>query len=252
MNFLLIIPFIYFYTTRLNRGSVIFHALFEWVAAGWIVFWMGRSNLQSDLYQMLLSYFAFISIYELGYIANDLYSANKELDGRRRGPQGVSTGWVSLWVTARLVAFALCTSFLDLWLHFEWWCFFASLAVVFALHNWLDDREFKISTFTWLAWLRFMAPVMFIIDDSQRMGIGLAVALGYSAFRLLGYMDSKGLLNMPGRRRPQFRQFFFVMLMIGGAALWPYPEAFGFVVLCSYWTIVAILGGFVMSRQRIA
>jgi hypothetical protein len=143
------------------------------------------------------------------------------------------------------------TALLNQWYQLDWWLFFLALAAVFTLHNWLDDREMKTSTFAWLAWFRFMAPVIFVVQDSQRMGIGLAAAMGYVAFRHLGYLDSKGLLKMPGRQRPKFRWFFFLMPLFGAVALWPYPEAYGYALLIVYWAVVSLLGTLLGSRIRL-
>lgn len=251
MNLLLLFPFTYFYTTRVREGSLAFHVLFEWLAALLAVVFVGANDLDADLLGALLSYWAFISLYELGYMVNDLHSAAKETDGRRRGPQDATPFWIGLWVSTRIAAFLVVTIVMEQWSNSGWWLFFVALAVVFALHNWLQDREMKVATFAWLAWFRFMAPVIFVVDDSQRMGVGLAAAMGYMAFRQLGYMDSKGLLRMPGRQRPGFRRFFFLMPIAGVAALAPYMEAQGFIVLSVYWGIVATVGTLLVRQNKV-
>lgn len=250
MNLLLLVPFTYFYTTRIREGSLAFHVLFEWVAAVFITAVVGANDFGTDLIGTVLSYWAFISLYELGYMVNDLYAADNETDGRKRGPREATVLWIGLWVITRTFTFLLIAIALGQWANPAWWLFFGALVVVFALHNWLQDRELKVATFAWLAWFRFMAPLVFIVDDSQRMGVGLAAAMGYMAFRQLGYMDSKGLLRMPGRQRATFRRFFFLMPFAGVAALLPYTEARGFIVLCSYWGVVAIFGTVVVRHRE--
>ena len=37
MNFVYLLPFTYFFNTRLRDGSVAFHAIFEWLAAAVLV-----------------------------------------------------------------------------------------------------------------------------------------------------------------------------------------------------------------------
>lgn len=248
MNYLLLFPFAYFYTTRIREGSLVFHVLFEWMAAALVVVLVGASILAVDMVGALLSYCAFISLYELGYMMNDLHASQKEAGGRRRGPQEASRLWIALWVLARISAFLVSTIAFDQWNNPGWWLFFAAIAAVFSLHNWLQDREMKVSTFAWLAWFRFMAPLVFVVEDSQRMGVGLAAAMGYMAFRQLGYMDSKGLLRMPGRQKPGFRRFFFLTPLAGAAALLPYAEAHGFIALCVYWGAVATAGTLVFEQ----
>lgn len=191
---------------------------------------------------MMMIYLAFISLYELGYMVNDLYSVQKEFDGRQRLPESPSFKWIVVWVLFRIIVFLGVTVILHQWDQTSWWLFFIALILILILHNLFQDREFKTLTFSWLAWFRFMAPVIFVVQDHQIMGVGLAVAVGYVAFRHLGYLDSKGLLKMPGRQRPKFRLFFFTIPMVGVIALWPYNEARGYILLAVYWAIVSILG----------
>ncbi|WP_290525574.1 hypothetical protein [Alcanivorax sp.] len=242
MNWFYLLPFNYFYLTRLRNGSILFHLLFEWLAAFWLVALLGAGTIGENLLSSIISYLAFISIYELGYIANDLHSAKREVDGRRRGPQDASIFWILLWVICRITVFFVCTILLEKLLDSDWWLFFVSLIFVFLMHNFLNDREAKTTTFAWLAWLRFMAPLIFVVRSDQVIGIGLAAAIGYVAYRQLGYMDSKNLLLMPGRKRTGFRLFFFLMPLVGVAVLWSYTNAQGYFLLTSYWAAVAAAG----------
>jgi hypothetical protein len=242
MKYVFLLPFTYFYATRLSKGALAFHMVFEWMAAALLVVVFGTGGTVASMGQAVLCYLAFISLYEIGYLVNDLFASRKEAGGRKRGPQGAGGGWVAAWMVARLMAFIFATALLGKLATPEWWSFFLALCVVFALHNGLTDREFKAATFLWLAWFRFMAPVMFVVQEDQRLGIGLAAAMTYASFRLLGYLDSKGLLTMPGRQRPGFRLFFFLMPLAGGLALWPYDGAQGFMVLTVYFALAAVLG----------
>jgi len=242
MKFLYLLPFTYFLNTRLRGGSVSFHLIFEWLAAGLLAVSIGGSDVYTSLLLALGSYLAFISLYEIGYLVNDLFAANKEVGGRKRGPQGASIGWIMLWFGVRLLVFLLVTVLMGRLLSPEWWSFFAALMLVFALHNLLEDKEMKSATFQWLAWLRFMAPVVFVVEESLLMGVGLAAAVAYVSFRMFGYLDSKGLLQMPGRKRSSFRVCFFLMPLVGVMVLWPYESARGFVILSCYFALAASLG----------
>ena len=162
-----LLPFSYFWVTRLRNGSIGFHLLFEWLAAAVVVVALDPANAAEGLYIAVLSYLAFISLYEIGYIANDLFAARKEADGRLRGPQGTPLGWVAGWVLARLAVFALVSYVLHKAGDVMWWAFFGGLAVVFAMHNHLRDRELKAGTFLWLSWYRFMAPIMFAVSVAK-------------------------------------------------------------------------------------
>ena len=242
MKFFYLLPFAYFYDTRLRGGSMAFHVIFEWLAAAVLVLVVGAAGPKQALTAAGLSYLAFISLYEIGYLFNDLFASLKEAGGRPRGPQGAAGAWVTAWFITRLVVFVAATVLMGKLLAPDWWSFFAALCVVFAMHNWLRDRELKTATFLWLAWFRFMAPVIFVVQDTQRLGVGMAAGMAYVSFRLFGYLDSKELLHMPGRQRPRFRLFFFLMPLVGALALWPYEGAHGFLVLAAYYALAAGLG----------
>lgn len=245
-----LLPFTYFWATRLRKGSVGFHAVFEWLAAIVLVVTLAPTDRLNALTTAFLAYFAFISLYEIGYIANDLVVAPKEQGGRTRGPQGASAIWVAAWMLVRLLAFVLATIAISRAASAMWWLYFSALAVIFAFHNLLKDKELKSGTFLWLSWFRFMAPVIFVVPSTYVMGIGMACAMSYSAFRQFGYLDSKGLLHMPGRRRPLFRWTFFMWPLLPAAALAMIPEAKGLVILFCFYAVVATLG--VLSGWRTA
>lgn len=242
MNLVYLLPFSYFLDTRLRESRISFHLIFEWLAAALLVVVLGAAEPLQALVMAGLIYLAFISVYEIGYLVNDLYASPREAEGRKRGPQGTSLGWGVAWSGSRLLVFMLVTTWLDFLAVPAWWTFYLALSITFALHNLLQDKELKSATFLWLAWLRFMAPVIFVVEDAQRLGIGLAAAVSYVAFRLLGYLDSKGLLRMPGRQRISFRLFFFLMPLIGLLALWPYAGAEGFMLLTGYFAVAASAG----------
>ncbi|MFD2190050.1 hypothetical protein [Pistricoccus aurantiacus] len=247
MNFFYLMPFSYFFYTRLRGGSIAFHLIFEWLAAAILVLAIGISSPLKSLIMAGLSYLAFISLYEIGYLINDLYAANKEIGGRKRGPRNVSRQWIWSWFGSRLLVFLGITVLLGFYDSLGWWLFFLALCIVFALHNVLEDKELKAATFLWLAWFRFMAPVIFVVEDSQLFGVGMAAAMSYAGFRLFGYLDSKRLLSMPGRQRGQFRLFFFLMPLAGAVALWPYSSAQGFLILTIYFAVAATVGTMVDS-----
>ncbi len=246
MKVIYLLPFTYFYDTRLRHNSLAFHAIFEWLAAVVLVFAVGHAGHSQALIIAGLSYLAFISLYEIGYIVNDLFSSKREEGGRLRGPQGVSCVWVVAWFVTRLISFLLITIIGGKLLSPEWWSFFASLCVVFSVHNRLTDPEFKTITFLWLAWLRFMAPLIFVIHEAQLFGVGLAAAMTYVSFRLLGYLDGKGLLKMPSRKNSNFRLFFFMMPLIATLIMWYYEGARGFITLIFYYAVVSALGTFIV------
>ncbi len=237
-----LVPFSWFWSTRLRHGSIGFHAVFEWLAAVVLIVALATGAVGASLLAGVLGYLAFISLYEIGYIANDLVMAPREVGGRKRGPQGASAMWIALWMGSRALVFLAVTLFAGKAGSASWWGYFAALATVFAFHNGLGDKELKAGTFLWLSWFRFMAPVVFAVPSEYVLGIGLGCAMSYSAFRQFGYLDSKGLLNMPGRKSPRFRWVFFLWPLLGVFALATLPGAKGFVVLACYFAVAASFG----------
>lgn len=245
--FFYLLPFSYFFHTRLLGSSLAFHATFELGAALVVVALVRSGGFHESLATSGLNYLAFVCLYEVGYLVNDLISAKREEGGRRRGPQSVGSVWLSAWISGRLLFFVWLTWIMGRLTSLEWWSYFAALSFAFGIHNALRNSEFKTVTFLWLSWFRLMAPIIFVVEDSQRLGVGLAAAMGYSVFRSLGYMDSKGLLRMPGRKRSEYRLLFFVFPLVGALALWPYSEAEGFLALSAYFSLAAISGTIVRA-----
>lgn len=242
MHLPFLIPAYYFYRTRLSTSSIAFHVVFEWGAALVLILAFPAGAVGDALFGGLLAYLAFISVYELGYLMNDYYAFSRESDGRDRRVTGLQSPWITRMVAARLLVFTVIAVAWPGAGTLAWWSFFAALCSVFCLHNLLLDRELKMLTFTWLSWLRFMAPVIFVVQDDQLMGIGFGAAVGYVGFRSLAYLDSKDMLKMPGRKSAKFRGAYFLSLIAGILILWPYPDARGFVVLAAYYAAASVAG----------
>lgn len=249
-RFALLLPFHYSWVTRLREGTVAFHVLFEWLAAAVLVVALNGAGSPRALYAAVLAYLAFVCVYEIGYLTNDLIVAPREPDGRLRGPQGAAAGWIAAWMLARVLVFVLATAVAGHFGDLHWWGYFAALAVIFAGHNFLHDKELKAGTFLWLSWFRFMAPVAFAVPSMYVLGIGLGCAMTYSAFREMAYLDGKGMLKMPGRRRLRFRWLFFMWPLLPAAMLHATPGARGFVILACYYALVASLGTLAYALRR--
>lgn len=244
LKYLLFLPFSYFFITRLSRGSISFHLFFEWFAAFVLVVTLGDSGswvLNSS--RALICYLSFISLYEIGYIANDIYDVSKGEFSRRRLPSGANVTLVGFWVISRLSFFLLGTEILGAWQSMEWWSFFVTLSILFALHNTVIRRELKVISFVWLAWYRFMAPIIFVVAKDQVFGISFAVAIGYVIFRYLSYLDSKDALRLPERRSNHFRVIFFMFPLFSIGLLVQFPSSSGYIILTAYWSAISLIGG---------
>lgn len=242
MNGLRCLPGAYFASTRLRNGYLAFHVAFEWAPALLLAALFGRYAPLSSMGLALLAYLAFISVYEIGYIVNDRYSALRETDGRVRGSQTAGPLTIAAWIAIRLGCFLAATYAIGAWHSPAWWGFFLSLAAVFAFHNLVTDREIRTFSFVWLAWLRFMAPVFWIIEPTQLFGIGTGNALVYVIFRELAYLDSKALLAMPGRQRPNVRLTAFVLPVLALPAVCTQPSGRGLALLIVWFAAVALAG----------
>lgn len=242
-------PFWYFWDTRLRRGSLAFHMTFEWLSALIVAGLFGRGPLLSDLLQLPLAYLAFISIYEIGYICNDYFSARFEQGSRPRGADRYTTPQILAMITVRIVSFAIFSKLLGRSQDPQWGGFYLALSLVFGLHNLPLPVELKVITFTWLSVCRFAAPTLFLIRSSHVPALFLSTLVFYSGFRLLPYMDSKGILQMPGRRKPIFRLCYFLSVLPLAWYLKDHPGGDLFLCLNLYFVSLA-LAGLIWSRVR--
>jgi len=243
LKYVLFFPFIYFYKSRLSKGSIGFHLIFEWVAAIILVILLGESSSWlENLSRTLCHYFLFLSCYEIGYIINDSYDASRDPLARQRLPADGTLTWAWLWISSRVGFFFLGTLVLGAWQDIQWWAFYGALFVIFLFHNLVLYRELKVISFFWLAWYRFMAPIVFVIIDEQVFGIGFAAAMGYVIFRHMSYLDSKNVLFLPERRSIRFSLIFFLfpLASIGFVVKFPFSE--GYVILTSFWALASLIG----------
>ncbi len=242
-------PFWYFWDTRLRRGSLAFHLTFEWLSALLVVAFFGRGPLLGDLLQLPFAYLAFISIYEIGYICNDYFAARYEQGSRPRGADRYSNPQILAMIAIRIVAFAFFSKILGRLDDPQWGGFYLALSLVFGLHNLPLPVELKVITFTWLSVCRFAAPSLFLIRASHVPALFLSTLVFYSGFRLLPYMDSKGILLMPGRRKPAFRLCYFVSVLPLAWYLRAHPGGDLFLCLNLYFVSLG-WAGFLWSILR--
>lgn len=213
LNFLLAIPFLYFQKTRLNNlKSVLFHAYAEWALGVGILFLSGYS-VQSAFIKFLVGYLAFIALYEIGYITNDVHSVRHEAKPRKRLKEFNPTNTaVAVWIAIRIATFGLISYYLKVWNDPRWLVCYAILALMFFLHNYLRDKQLKTFTFMNLAFLRFIAPFFIFLTNAQISVWIPAILLHYVFYRTLTYMDSKDLLNMPDRESVSFKLCYYLLL----------------------------------------
>jgi hypothetical protein len=209
-----IIPVTYFYHSRIKGlRDIIFHGYYEWLPNILILIFLTNQNILQAGQSFILAYVAFISIYEIGYLANDVYSVQYEKNPRQRtGKYVFKKPDVAVFVAIRILLFLAITFYLDFNTNPVWWITYFILIVNFILHNTIKDKQLKIFTFINLATIRFFAPVFIFIKPDDALNLGPGILLNYVFYRTLTYMDSKGLLNLPSRKEPSFKLNFYILI----------------------------------------
>ncbi len=189
--FRFLFPATYFEATRVPSLELkIYNGLVEWLPAFAFALYFNDLRPQAVV-TVLLSYVAFISLYEIGYLTNDLFSERFEEEPRGRASRFKgSEAVVYALIVVRLVFFLSCTYLLgvaDSWL---WWGFHLSLLAVFALHNMLPG-EMRVATFFCLSAYRFLGPLIVALQPAVLAVLVPAVLLNHSLYRTTVYLRSK-------------------------------------------------------------
>jgi hypothetical protein len=170
----------------------------------WIVYRLSDLTLSASLQQFAAGYFAFISIYEIGYLANDAWDAARDPNGRRRLPFAVDAPFVLLFVGIRAAIWTAIGVGSGWIFDTTWLAGFACLAVVFGLHNFIPSGAIRSATFLQLAVLRIVLPALGAIGSANLVLAVLVSTFLYAYLRFLSYLDGKKLLIIPERRNPLF------------------------------------------------
>ena len=216
MSFLrFLLPYTYFYGSRVKQLKYnLYYLIIDWFVPFALLTYFTGFDWRGSLGHFVLAYLAFISIYEIGYLGNDVYSVRKEDKPRRRVKDFNPSDAVVLgWIGMRLLAFGAISWYLQVLTNPLWLAFYAVLAAFFYLHNALKDKELKVMTFINLAFVRYFAPVFIFLTPAQLMLLAAPVFLNYIFYRTLMYMDSKDLLHMPSRRDPAYKVNYYLLAM---------------------------------------
>ena len=184
-------PATYFEATRVRPTALkIYNGLVEWLPA--IVLALYFNDFRpAVIVTVLLSYVAFIALYEIGYLTNDLHSERFEEAPRGRASRlnGMTTAVYAL-IAVRIVFFILCTFLLGVSSSAIWWVFHGSLLAVFLLHNTFSS-EMRIATFFCLSAYRFFGPLVIVLPVGALLVLVPAVLLNLSLYRTTVYIRSK-------------------------------------------------------------
>lgn len=210
-----LLPFSYFRASRLTDGRTWISLLgFEWAPLVLVLLFLVEKSLMDIPASFALAYLAFIAIYEIGYLTNDVISIRFEDKPRRRLPNfDPHNAQLVVWILARIGAFTGITFLLEMQSDWRWWGFYGCLIVVFGLHNILKDYGLRVVTFVGLATARILAPVFPFLTTELLSELLLPLFLNYVLFRTLAYMESKGLLTIPDRATFRFRVGFYLSLL---------------------------------------
>lgn len=200
-----LIPFGYFLSTRLSSArDVAFLLATSWVPAIWLVVRLGAKSPVEAVSGFLLGYLAFIAIYEIGYLTNDLWDARRSQDGRARFDHAVGPAYVAVFVGIRLVCWVAVASFTAWASNPIWLAGFGALLIALAQHNLTQSPALRLASFLELAVLRFFLPILVLVPRGQLWIVMLVALLLYAYPRFLSYMDSKSLLRLEDGRGRAF------------------------------------------------
>ena len=205
LKIIAIIPFGYVIVSRVRKFQDVIHLVVtQFVPGVFLTYKLGNSSLALSGAGYFSGYIAFLSIYEVGYLANDAWDAKSKDGGRLRLPFTVDIMFLIPFFTIRLVTWYLLTVKWQPIGDLKWIVMSLTLAVVFALHNLVKNDSFRIATFVQLTILRFCMPIFFAIGVKSASQIMMLSSIVYLHFRSLAYLDSKKLLIMPVRKEKKF------------------------------------------------
>ena len=245
MKILLNIPFFYLFYSRIKEGraSIPFILTTEWIP--WIIvagFFSNYNFFDSFLY-LFSCYLAFISIYEIGYIVNDYYSIKFDENSllKQRAPINIKNNTINFWIFLRLILFILFSLFLPFARTQEWYIYYFILCIVFSFHNLNKNKDLKVISFFWLAFLRFLGPVIFLVKFDYVNSLCFVAATITVPYRLLSYLEGKELLVMKKRKSLFFRMLYFIMPSIFSLLIFRYNYSSLYVSLSIYFALIAFL-----------
>ncbi len=254
----ILLPFTYFATSRLKTKDWVFFLIYE-IFINLLVVYFTKVNFVQSLLIFLLSYLGFISIYEIGYIFNDLVSTKYETSPRKRlGDYDPGWGTIIVLVIIRIVFFGLITYYLsqthDMSL---WFVFFIALSVVFGCHNIISSNHLKILTFLQLAIFRITSPLILLFSTKILLVAMLSYAIGYAFYRTIIYMESKDILLFEDRKSYRFIIGFYIItipifsfIAVLGKSYIPLIIVFYYLMVWVGFHVVKFLTFFLPKKQK--
>jgi len=234
------LPATYFQASRLNRLSLVgYNGLVEWLPAIFLSVYFNPHGL-GIIPTVLISYGAFICIYEIGYITNDFYSERYETDPRgRKSLLSDDIKPVAALIVLRIGFFLLFTYAAGALTSVLWWVFHASLMATFILHNSLPSN-LRIPTFFALSTYRFFGPVILSLSGGVIVLLLPAILLNNSLYRVTVYIRNKTEKKL-GSPAVGFKFAFYAGCLPLSVMLSALQDSVMPVVVCLYFVLVWIL-----------
>lgn len=215
--FLLIFPFFYTFFSRMRglRGFA-FNALTSWMPG--VILSVGLSG--ADPIHSIVSYFcayiAFISVYEIGYLANDTWGTRHDETPRKRIDVEYSIPFLVIFIAARLgVAGAILFAMSQgdpAWISY----LYMALVSTILIHNLIRKIEFKFVSFFQMSMLRFSIPVLTVLGREEAPIVFILAAMYFVLPRFITYQVSKGRLSLPEKSSDSYLlKFYLLMLPVG-------------------------------------
>lgn len=199
---LYIIPFSYFAKTRLSLKGLFYHGVIEWVPMAIITIFYGNYR---NLFDLLIGYILFISIYELGYVFNDLISANYEQNARKRFNHEIEKQEIIIFFLIRITLFCFILLFFPSQNQLLLIVGTITISVIFLIHNIIKDSNYKIFTFFSLAYFRFTLPLLYFLSLEVIVELSGTIILLYVFPRFISYLASKNLIALIERTSFKFK-----------------------------------------------
>lgn len=256
VSFLLrhIFPISYFQATRLNRWSLVgYNGLVEWIPALVLSYYFNDCSIRI-LPVVVLSYLAFICVYEIGYITNDFFSEKFESNPRgRRIYLSYSSSIISVIILSRIAFFLLFTFLLGATKNPFWWAFYGLLTIAFALHNLLPNR-LRTATFFALSTYRYFAPIILSLAPPVITILLPTILLNNSLYRTTVYLRNKNASESESEQKATRNLGFYVGAMPLSALLSIYFSSLLPIIICIYylllWSAYWLLSGILKRRSK--
>jgi hypothetical protein len=182
----------YMFATRLPGSRDLAYLVFtQWVPSIWILHRLVGSDLIEATLYFAIGYMAFISVYEVGYLANDKWDAKRHRNGRHRANFSTGFSYLAIFLAVRgiiWVSVGVASGWIFYW---PWLLSYAVLAAGICQHNLLRSYALRTASFFGLAYLRFLVPVLGPLPREDLFLVVTICCLFYVYVRFLSHLDAK-------------------------------------------------------------